>query len=136
MIDIDLTYRDKYGKITYGFKKNSTNTGIEILLQKVTTLLLSETKTTYFGTIVGGNISKVGMYNFNSDDFKVNLTDAILNIKKKIQQDEVNNNINHNDRLKSLSVKEVLYDKKTMNVVISLSLSTNSSSTLASLTVK
>ena len=76
------------------------------------------------------------MYNFNSDDFKVNLTDAILNIKKKIQQDEVNNNINHNDRLKSLSVKEVLYDKKTMNVVISLSLSTNSSSTLASLTVK
>ena len=94
MIDIDLTYRDKYGKITYGFKKNSTNTGIEILLQKVTTLLLSETKTTYFGTIVGGNISKVGMYNFNSDDFKVNLTDAILNIKKKVVFATVNNKLN------------------------------------------
>lgn len=136
MIDIDLTYRDKNGKMTYGFKKNSSNSGIEIVLQKITVLLLSETKTTYFGTIVGGNISKVGMYNFNSDDFKVNLTDAILNIRKKIQQDEVDNNIDYNDRLKSITIKDILYDKKTMKVVISLSMSTNSSSTLANLTVK
>ena len=139
MIDIDLTYRDAFGHVTFGFKANGYNSGIEIVLQKVTTLLLSSTKQTYFGLIVGGDIINVGMYNFSSmgnDDFKVNLGNAVLNIKKTIQQSDVTNNIPYADRLKNIIIKDILYDKKTLGVVVSLLVSTNSSNTLVNLPVK
>ena len=59
-----------------------------------------------------------------------------LNIKKTIQQSDVTNNIPYADRLKNIIIKDILYDKKTLGVVVSLLVSTNSSNTLVNLPVK
>lgn len=138
MRDINLTSRDLYGKLDFGIKSTS-NTGIEILLQKITTLLLSSSKNTYFGNIIGGNLNSSGAYSFGkngNEDFSVMLGDSILNIKNLLQQEDVTNNTDYSDRLKNITVKSILFDKKTTKILISLTVSTNSISKTVSLPAK
>lgn len=127
-----------YGKVGFGIKQNH-NSGLEIVLQKIVSLLLSVNKSTYFGNIVGGNLKSIGTYNFSdngNDDFAIMLGDSILNIKNLLQQEDVTNNTNYEDRLKNISVKNILFDKKLSCVVISLNVSTNTSSKTITLPVK
>lgn len=138
MIDIDLSFRNMYGNVTFGIKSKSV-TGIELLVQKITILLLSENSSTYFNNIVGGDLLSAGKYSFSEnsyDNFKLTILDNLNNIVKKIRQEEVDNNIDKSDRIKNLSLKDILYDKVTTKLSISLLLSTNSDSTSFSLPVK
>jgi len=139
MRDIDLTYRDAYGAVTFGIKPNSQNTGIETIIQKVATSVLSSNKQTYFGSIYGSDVLNAGKYNFTengSDDFRVSVAADILNIKKQIQADEVAYNIPIIDRLKDLQIKDIVFDKKTTYVYLSLLISTNSTTQIINLPVK
>ena len=138
MRDINLTSRDIYGKVGFGIKSNH-NSGIEIVLQKITSLLLSSNKNTYFSNIIGGNLHSVGNYNFSengNDDFAIMLGDSILNIKNLLQQEDVTNNTVYEDRLKNITVKKILFDKKISTIVITLNVSTNTSSKTITLPVK
>jgi hypothetical protein len=140
MRDINLYSRDLYGKVTFGFNSvSSKNSNFEILLQKVQTLTLSESKKTYFSNIIGGEINSIGKFNFGVDgygDFKAVFSSNLLLVKKKIQADELINNIPVNDKIKSLELKDVIFDQKNLSVLLSIYVSTNNSNSLIKLPVK
>ena len=139
MRDINLTIRDKFGNVSFGITEVAENSGIETVIQKVTTLFLSKNKTTYFGSIPGCDILSVGKFNFNSGDtseFILSIADNINSIQKSIQSDEVTYNIPFVDRLKSISIYDIVYDSVTTNVKLSLLISTNSASKIVNLPVK
>lgn len=139
MRDLDLTFRDAYGIVTFGLKPNSQNTGIEVIIQKVAISILSFNKITYFGNIYGSDALNAGKYNFSdngSDDFSVTIASDISNIKKQIQTDDVKYNIPTSDRLKDLQIQDLIFDKKTTNVYLSLLISTNSTTQIVKLPVK
>lgn len=130
MIDIDLTFRNLYGNVSFGIKSKSV-TGIELLIQKVTILLLSENSTNYFNTIAGGELLSSGKYSLTDavyDTFKLTLLNNLNNIVKQIKLDEANNNMPLKDRIKSLSINSISFDKLTTNLVVKFLLSTNSTS--------
>lgn len=138
MIDIDLTFRNLYGNVSFGIKSKSV-TGIELLIQKVTILLLSENSTNYFNTIVGGELLSSGKYSLTDavyDTFKLTLLNNLNNIIKQIKLDEANNNMPLKDRIKSLSINSISFDKLTTNLVVKFLLSTNSTSMSFTLPVK
>jgi hypothetical protein len=139
MRDLDLTFRDQFGVVTFGIKQNSQNTGIETIIQKVATSILSTNKSTYFGNIYGSDTLNAGKYNFTdngSDDYRVTISSDILNVKKQIQADEVKFNIPIVDRLKDLQIKDIVFDIKTHDIFLSLLISTNSSTQIIQLPVK
>ena len=74
MRDINLASRDLFGNVTFGFKSSSKIVdNFELLLQKIQTLVLSESKQTYFGRINGGDVTSIGKFNFDTNgygDFK------------------------------------------------------------------
>ena len=138
MIDIDLTFRHLYGNVSFGIKSKSV-TGIELLIQKVTILLLSENSTNYFNTITGGELLSSGKYSLTDavyDTFKLTLLNNLNNIVKQIKLDEANNNMPLKDRIKSLSINSISFDKLTTNLVVKFLLSTNSTSMSFTLPVK
>lgn len=138
MRDLDLSNRDLYGNVSFKIKSNSIS-GIENLIQKITTLLLSSTKTTYFGEIAGSDVLSAGKFNFSTDstlDYKLMITDNILNISKKIKNDENKYNIPSADRLKNIEIKDIVFDKTNLNVYLSLIISTNSATKIIQLPVK
>lgn len=138
MIDIDLTFRNLYGNVSFGIKSKSV-TGIELLIQKVTILLLSENSTNYFNTITGGELLSSGKYSLTDavyDTFKLTLLNNLNNIVKQIKLDEANNNMPLKDRIKSLSINSISFDKLTTNLVVKFLLSTNSTSMSFTLPVK
>ena len=136
MRDIDLTNRDLFGNVSFKIKSSSVS-GIENVIQKVTTLLLSKNKTTYFNTIVGSHALSAGKFNLSdSTDFRLTITDNLINIKKSIQSDELNYNIAFADKLKDIQIKDVVFDNKTLSVALSLTISTNSATKIIQLPVK
>lgn len=138
MRDLDITNRDLFGNVTFKIKSSYVN-GIETLIQKVTTLLLSNTKDTYFGTVYGSDIVESGKYNYNNidgGDFKIVISNNLFSIKKAIQKDEVKYNIPFEDRLKNIEIKDILFDKKLLKLSVSLIVSTNSATKIIQLPVK
>lgn len=138
MRDLDLTNRDLFGNVTFRMKSSSVS-GIENVIQKVTTLLLSQNKATYFNTIFGSDTLSAGKFNYNTDgstDFKLAVADNLINIKKSIQSDEVLHNIPIQDRLKDIQIKDVVFDKKSLSVYMSIIISTNSVTKIIQLPVK
>ena len=81
MIDIDLTSRDLLGNVSFSLKGKS-NSGIECLIQKVVVLLLSNSATNYFSTIIGGNLEAMGKITISSidDDFRMMISTSLLGI--------------------------------------------------------
>lgn len=140
MRDLNLYSRDLYGNVKFGFQSvSSANDNFNILLQKVQTLILSNTKETYFSTINGGNVTNAGKFNFDSNgygDFKAIFSSDLLLVKNKIQSDESKNNIPLNDKLKSLELKDILFDKTNAALFLSISVSTNNSNIIIKLPVK
>ena len=139
MRDIDLTYRDIGGVVTFGFKPNSYNTDIEVIIQKVVASILSYSKTTYFGNVQGSNALVAGKFNFTdngSQEFRIAIAADILNIKKQIQADDVKYNVASIDRLRDLQIQDVVYDVVNQGVYLSLLVSTNSTSQVIKLPVK
>lgn len=137
MRDIDLTSRDLFGRVTFGVK-NSTVTGLELLIQKVTMMLLSDSKTTFFNKVVGGSLNAAGKFNYDTSnkDFKIFILDGIGSIKNKIAVDESLMNVPFLDRLQSIEIKDVLFDKETLQVSLSLLIASNSTSRTIILPVK
>lgn len=137
MIDINLTSRDLFGNVSFEIK-NKSNSGIECLIQKVVVSLLSNSATNYFTSIVGGNLEALGKITISSidDDFRMMIATSLLELKKKIQNSEITENIPTNYRLKNLEIKEILYDKLTGTVLLSILLSTNSETRIVKLPVK
>lgn len=139
MRDIDLTYRDASGFITFGLKENSYNIDIEILLQKISTSFLSNNKTTYFGDIYGSEILNAGKYtigDISNSDFKLAITSDILKLQNKIQADDVLFNTPTQYRLKNLSIQDIIYDKVTTKISLSVLVVTNSTVATLKLPVK
>lgn len=137
MIDIDLTSRDLLGNVSFNLKGKS-NSGIECLIQKVVVLLLSNSATNYFTKIIGGNLEAMGKITISSidDDFRMMISTSLLGLKQKIQKSEIAENIPTIYRLKNLEIKDILYDKITGTVVLSILLSTNSETKIIKLPVK
>lgn len=137
MRDLDITNRDLFGNVTFQMKSSSVS-GIENVIQKVTTMLLSQNKTTYFGTIIGSDVLSAGKFNHSSDssDFKLTVANNLINIKKSIQLDENKYNIPIEDRIKNIQIKDLVFDKKTLNMYLSLIVSTNSTTKIIQLPVK
>ena len=120
MRDIDLTNRDLFGNVSFKIKSSSVS-GIENVIQKVTTLLLSKNKTTYFNAIAGSDALSAGKFNLsNPTDFRLTIIDNLINIKKSIQSDESTNDIAFADRLKDVQIKDIIFDNKTLSVALSL----------------
>jgi len=138
MRDLDVTTRDMYGSVVFGMKSVAVS-GLERLIQKVTILVLSESKSTFFGNIVGGNIKTASHYTFSSNgnsDFKVVFADHLSQIQQKIASDDISENTPLTERLKSLVLKDVLFDKMTGHVVLSITVESNSASKTIKLPVK
>lgn len=137
MIDINLTSRDLLGNVSFTIK-NKSNSGIECLIQKVATLLLSNSTTNYFTSIIGGNLEALGKITISTidDDFRMMIATSLLGLKQKIQKSEIDKNIPIEYRLKNLEIKDILYDKITGTVVLSILLSTNSATRIIKLPVK
>lgn len=137
MRDLDITNRDLFGRVTFGIKSSEVSS-LELLIQKITVMLLSDTKETYFGIVIGGNIISASKFNFDSSnsDFRIFVTDTVNTIKKKINEDETLQNVPYSDRLKSIDIKDVLFDKKTLQVSLSLNIATYSNSKTIILPVK
>lgn len=136
--DIDLTKRDLYGKVSFAIKSSEAS-GIERLIQKITIALLSESKQTYFGYIVGSEIGSAGNYLFNSkgdSDFRINIIDNLSVIQKKIIDDDANDGVPFSERLKKISLVDVLFDSFSKNVVLSISVESNSGVKTVKLPVK
>lgn len=139
MRDLDITYRDLYGRISFGFKKTGETSGIETLIQKFTVALLSSSLKTYFHEFFGGEVLSAGKFNFGesgSDDFKMVIASNITAIISQIKQGEIDQNIPFEDRIKSAYIKDIVFDKKTTYVSITIQLSTNSQTKLLVLPVK
>ena len=137
-INLDITNRDLYGNVTF-LLKSARVYGIENVIQKVTTCLMSSKKTTYFGNVYGSDALQAGKYNFNADgvtDFKLQIIDDLVNIKSSIQADETTYNIPVADRLKDVTIKDVVFDNTSLTANLSLLISTNSASTIVQLPVK
>lgn len=131
MIDVNLTRRDLYGNVTFGLPMNTSLTGIDMLIQKVTMVILSNSKTTYFGEVLGCNLNLATLYNFDSSnvsDYKIEIGSNLVSIKKQIQADDLMNNIPFENRLKNLELKDIVYDKKLSSISLSLLVSSNSAS--------
>jgi hypothetical protein len=138
MRDLDITNRDLFGNVTFQIKSSSVS-GIENVIQKVTTMLLSQNKTTYFGSIIGSDALSAGKFNYtndNSSDFKLVIADNLINILNAIQSDESKYNIPVEDRIKDIQIKDLVFEKKTLNVFLSLIVSTNSATKVIQLPVK
>lgn len=129
MRDLDISNRDLFGRVTFGIKSSAV-TSIELLIQKITILLLSDSKETYFGSVIGGDISYASRFNYDNinSDFKIFITNSIDAIKKKINEDETLQNVPYSDRLKSIVVKDILFDKTTLQVSLSLTITSYSTS--------
>jgi hypothetical protein len=140
MRDINLSSRDLYGNIMFGFKSISSNiSNFDLLCQKIQTLILSDNKQTYFSIINGGNVSSIGKFNFTSNgysDFKAVFLSDLLNIKQKIKEDELINKIPNDDKLKSLELKDIIFDQKTGAVYLSIYISSNTSNKIFKLPIK
>jgi hypothetical protein len=138
MRDLDITNRDLFGNVTFQMKSSSVS-GIENVIQKVTTMLLSQNKTTYFGSVIGSDALSVGKFNYANDDssdFKLVIADNLINILNAIQSDESKYNIPVEDRIKDIQIKDLVFEKKTLNVFLSLIVSTNSATKVIQLPVK
>lgn len=137
MRDLDLTSRDLFGRVTFGIK-NSSVSSLELLIQKITMMLLSDSKVTFFGNIIGGSLTSASKFNYDTsnNDFRIFVADSINTIKKKITDDETLMNVPYSDRLKSIEIKDVLFDKKTLQVSLSLIVTSNSISKIIILPIK
>lgn len=138
MRDLDITNRDLFGNVTFQIKSSSVS-GIENVIQKVTTMLLSQNKTTYFNSIIGSDVLSAGKFNYandNSSDFKLVVADNLINILNAIQSDESKYNTPIEDRIKDIQIKDLVFEKKTLNVFLSLIISTNSATRIIQLPVK
>lgn len=139
MIDINFTSRDALGNITYAWK-STTNTGIEILLQKIIVSAFSQTVTTYFNQIYGLDLTSAATYNFSSNvmnsDFQLQVTNDLNNLQIELINEDTINNIDFADRLVSLNISNLAYDTATNRVVLIILVSTNSSSSLLTLPIK
>ena len=138
MRDLDITNRNMYGNVTFGLKSASVS-GLERLIQKVTILVLSEPKQTYFGDIVGGDTKSAAQYVFSSggnSDFKIVFSDRLTQIQNKLESDDIAENAAHDERLKSLVLNDILFDKMTGHVVLSITVTSNSASKTLKLPVK
>ena len=120
--------------------KSTTNTGIEILLQKIIVSGFSETITTYFNQIYGLDLTTAAKYNFSNNvmnsDFQLKVINDLNSLQTELINEDTLNSVDYSDRLKSLSISNLAYDTKTNSVVIILLVSTNSSSSLLTLPIK
>ena len=136
MRDLDITNRDLFGNVSFKLKSTYVS-GIETLIQKITTMLLSRNATTYFNIIPGSDVLSAGKFNHSdSTDFKLTIADNLINIKKSIQTDETKNGIAVADRLKDVQIQDIVFDKKTLQVALSLLVSSNSTTKIIQLPVK
>jgi hypothetical protein len=127
MRDIKLMKLNERGQASFGIHFDSIE-GIDVLVQKVVSLLLSNTKETYFGSITGSNLLETGKYTFGDNgnaDFKAQLSSDISLISKKIKAEEARLGIAEPDRLNSISIKDIVYEKATAKIYLSLVIATN-----------
>lgn len=127
MRDIKLMKLNERGQASFGIHFDSIE-GIDVLVQKVVSLLLSNTKETYFGSITGSNLLDTGKYTFGDNgnaDFKAQLSSDISLISKKIKAEEARLGIAEPDRLNSISIKDIVYEKATAKIYLSLVIATN-----------
>ena len=102
MRDIKLMKLNERGQASFGIFFNSIE-GIDVLVQKVISLLLSNTKETYFGSVTGSNLLDTGKYTFGDNgnaDFKAQLSSDISLISKKIKSKYLDGSITAKERLK------------------------------------
>ena len=138
MIDINFTARDLYGNTTFGWRTTS-NTGIETILQKIVVMAFSDIVTTYFNQINGLGLDSAGSYTFDSsgsNDFKMYVTSNLVSLQTQLIAEDTLNSVPYADRLKSLTLKNLVYDTQNQQVAVTLVVSTNSSSTILTLPVK
>lgn len=130
MRDIKLMTRNELGQVSFGLFSDASE-GIDVLIQRVISLLLSDTKETYFGGIVGSNILQTGKYTFGDDgnaDFKAQLSSDINSITKKIKTEDTKTNVPDAERLNSITIKDIIYEKSTARIYLSLVIATNAAS--------
>ena len=130
MRNLCIFNRDQFGHITFGIKSVYIS-GIDAIVQKFLTAFMSETKTTVFGDIVGSEALKAARYSFNSQgssDFKIAITDDIANIVRVIKADDIANNLPIEDRLKSVNLLDIVFDKLSSKVYVSLLIASSSAS--------
>jgi len=138
MRDINFTSRDLHGNVSYSWK-STANSGIEVILQKIVVSAFSKTLTTYFNQINGLDIESSSKYNFGSvglNNFKMQITSDLINLQTQLIKEDTINNTPNADRLKSLVLKDIIFDTFTKNISIILVVSTNSSSQIITLPVK
>ena len=138
MIDINFTSRDLYGNVSFKWKTTS-NSGIENLLQKIAVSAFSQTIKNYFKTIYGLDLESAKKYNITTigtSDFQMQVSSDLINLVKQLKKEDTLNDVPKADRLKDISIVKLFYDTKTNGVVLTLSVSTNSSSQLLTLPVK
>jgi hypothetical protein len=126
-----------YGHVTFEIKSAYVE-GIDAIVQKFLASFLSESKTTYFGDIAGSDVPKLGKYSFSDngvDDFKIATSDEISRIVQVIQNDDAINNLPIEDRLKEVSLLDVVYDKISGGIFLSIRVSSNSTSQIVKLPV-
>lgn len=128
MRDLAIHTRSMNGAMKFGIQSAYVY-GFDILIQKIAIFLLSESRDTFFGGIVGSEVLGVGKYNFSdtgSSEFKIQLISDLNNLTKMIKASDIENNIPAEDRLKSIDLIDLIYDKMNAHVYVSLRVNTYS----------
>ena len=139
MRDLNITLRNSLGQVKFGVEANNTPISeVEVLIQKIQILLLSKYQKTILTTINGAGINEAGKFTFGDssyDSFKVQLSNSLDGIESQIKKDDVLNNVPVINRLKNLSLYNIIYDKLTNTVLVEVMITTNLGSTLTKLPV-
>lgn len=122
MIDFNLTLRDSLGNLTFGITSDSVS-GMELLLQKITIALLSDSQNNPYQSFTGGNLKQVGILTIdptNINDLKSLLSTNISAIESNFKKIDLSRTAPLNEKLDTLSLLDVIVDANTLNVSISL----------------
>lgn len=121
MRDINLTKRTDTGNVSFRLNGDVLQ-GIEILLQKVTIALLSETKNEDYIKIYGANFRDLAKYNLGSDDLhdiRMSIHSSLTSLEKQLKLNDSYNGSSASERLGNLTLSNlVLKDATTLEISI------------------
>jgi len=130
MRDLGVFTIQSTGEIKHGLSGYEI-TGIYNLIQKVVILLLSESQTTKYIDIVGGDLLNLSRRNFDkigNNDFKAIIATNVSNIERYIKVNQ--NNLPEQDQLQFLQLSNVSYDSNASKVSITVVVKTKLGETL------
>lgn len=122
MRDFNLTLRDKFGNLSFSITSDVL-TGMELLLQKVTIALLSDSFTSAYQSFVGGNLKQAGIININPNDLndlKSLLSTNIASIESSFKKIDIQRTAPLTEKLSSLSLLDVSVDPSSLDINVSL----------------